>query len=346
MISADLLKSHWLSRTQPTPVHVILFVTDHCNARCGTCFYWQSLNQGHALEQEQIEKISRSLERIVWLDISGGEPFLRKDIAAVCHTFLRRNGVKFINIPTNAIQTEVIARLVSEILAGDDQFKLNIAVSLDGIGETHDRIRGVPGNYKKAVTTIEELRKLRAREPRLTLSVVTTLMRDNAGDVKILLDLGRNGWALDYHSINILRGNPLDPALRPPTLEQFEEISQLHLRHLSHYYRGRFGRLSGWMATIARTMLNRYYRKELEGHPKDIACNAGRASAVIDANGDVYFCELLEKVGNLKDYDWDFQKLWYDHAARKLRARVAAGCHCTHECFHTKNVILTPWRMV
>jgi len=171
-------------------------------------------------------------------------------------------------------------------------------------------------------------------------------MRDNADDVKRLLDLARHEWDVDYHSINVLRGNPMDPGLQPPAAAQFAQIAQLQLQHLRHYYRGRFGLLSGWMAVAGRVLLNRYYRRELEGRPKDIACNAGRASCVVDANGDVYFCELLEKIGNLKDYDWDFARLWYDRPALELRARVEGGCHCTHECFHSKNLILTPWRLV
>jgi hypothetical protein len=51
-------------------------------------------------------------------------------------------------------------------------------------------------------------------------------------------------------------------------------------------------------------------------------------------------------VGNLKQYDWDFERLWYDAAARELRRRVESGCHCTHECFHTKNLIFAPWRFM
>ena len=345
MAGTDILEWRRLARHR-TPIHLILFVTDHCNARCGTCFYWRSLNQGNALGPEQVERIARAFGELVWLDISGGEPFLRKDLAAICYCFARQNRVRFINIPTNAIQTEVIARLVSEILAGDYSFKLNIAVSLDGVGETHDRIRGVPGNYRRALATLAELRCLRGGQPRLSLSVVTTLMRDNADDVKRLLDLARHEWDVDYHSINLLRGNPMDPGLQPPTAAQFAQIARLQLQYLRHYYRGRFGLLAGWMAVAGRLLLNRYYLRELEGRPRDIACNAGRASCVIDANGDVYFCELLQKIGNLKDYDWDFSRLWYDRPALELRARVEGGCHCTHECFHTKNLILTPWRLL
>lgn len=336
-----------LAARKRTPIHLILFVTDRCNARCGTCFYWRSLNQGESLRPEHIEKISRSLGELVWLDISGGEPFLRKDIASICHTFVERNGVRFINIPTNALQTAVIERLVGEILGSENRgFNLNVAVSLDGVGENHDRIRGVPGNYQKALATLAALERIRQADRRLSLSVVTTVMRHNLEDVKQLLDLGVREWKLDYHSLNLLRGSPMDASLQPPSPEQFAEVSGIQLQHCRRYFHGRYGALGGWMASLGRSMLNRYYMKELEGQPKDISCNAGRVSCVIDANGDVYLCELLEKVGNLNHYDWDFERLWYDAAARELRSRVQGGCHCTHECFHTKNLIFAPWRFM
>lgn len=346
MLGTDILAWKKLAERKQKPVHLILFITDHCNAKCGTCFYWQNLNQGESLQPEHIEKISSALGELVWLDISGGEPFLRKDIDRICHTFLDRNRVRFINIPTNAIQTGVIENSVKGILSHASQFRLNIAISLDGVGENHDRVRGVPGNYKKAMATLEAMQRIREQDPRLSLSAVTTVMRHNIDDVKQLLELGLSQWKLDYHSLNILRGQPMDPSLQPPTPEQYKEISALQVRQCRHYFNGRFGGLGGWMATMGRFLLNRYYMREIEGRPKDISCNAGSVSCVVDANSDVYFCELLQPVGNLKAYNWDFDRLWRDFQAIELRQRVQKGCHCTHECFHTKNLIFTPWRLV
>ncbi len=346
MLGTDILSWKRLSRRTRKPVHLILFITDHCNAKCGTCFYWQSLNQGESLKIEQVERISAAMDEMVWLDLSGGEPFLRKDIDRICHIFVDRNKVRHINIPTNAIQTGVIANSVNGILANPAPFRVNVAISLDGIGENHDRVRGVPGNYQKALATMQALQEIRARDSRLALSVVTTLMRNNVADVKKLLDLGLDEWKLDYHSINILRGSWMDPNLQPPTLEQYAEISELQLKQCRHYFRGRWGLFSGMVATMGRTILNGYYMREMEGRPKDISCNAGEVSCVIDANCDVYFCELLKPIGNLKAYDFDFDRLWRDFEATMQRDRVHKGCHCTHECFHTKNLIFTPWRLM
>ncbi len=346
MLGTDILAWKKLARDKQKPVHVILFITDHCNAKCGTCFYWQNLNQGESLKPDHIEKISEALGELVWLDISGGEPFLRKDIDAICHRFIDHNRARFINIPTNAIQTSVIERSVEGILSNPGDFRLNIALSIDGIGENHDRVRGVPGNYGKALATMDAMRRIRDRDHRLSLSLVTTVMRHNIEDVKKLLELGASEWQLDYHSLNILRGQPMDPSLQAPTPAQFAEVSKLQLRLCRKYFRGRWGALGGWTAVMGRFLLNRYYMREMEGQPRNISCNAGDVSCVIDANGDVYFCELLKPVGNLKTYDWDFNRLWHDFQATELRAKVQNGCHCTHECFQTKNLIFTPWRLV
>ena len=344
MLGSDILTWRQLSKQKAGPVHLILFITDHCNAKCGTCFYWQNLNQGESLKQDHIERISDALGKLVWLDISGGEPFLRKDIDWICHRFIDNNDVRFINIPTNAIQTGVITKSVEGILSSTKDFRLNIAISLDGVGENHDKVRGVPGNYRRALETLAALKAIRERDPRLAVAAVTTVMRHNIDDVKTLLDLGVKEWKLDYHSLNILRGNFMDRTLKPPTPEQYKEISSIQLKQSRQYFNGRYGPLSGAMAVMGRFLLNRYYQKDVNGAPKDIPCNAGDISCVIDANGDVYFCELLKPIGNLKAYNWDFARLWSDFEAVHLRQRVQKGCHCTHECFHTKNLIFSPWR--
>ncbi len=97
----------------------------------------------------------------------------------------------------------MIRKSVEGILANPNKFRLNIAISLDGIGEVHDRIRGVPGNYKRALATMEALREIRTRDKRLSLSVVSTVMSSNIEDIKQLLHLGVTNWDLDYHSLDI-----------------------------------------------------------------------------------------------------------------------------------------------
>src|ERR671939_529395 len=85
---------------------VILFVTSRCNAKCETCFYWEELNQPGDLTFAQIEKIARTMPPITDLWLSGGEPTLRRDLNEIINLFIKRNGVRRIIIPTNALIKE------------------------------------------------------------------------------------------------------------------------------------------------------------------------------------------------------------------------------------------------
>jgi hypothetical protein len=60
-------------------------------------------------------------------------------------------------------------------------------------------------------------------------------------------------------------------------------------------------------------------------------CYAGTAGGVIYDEGTVSSCENLAPIGNLRDYDWNFQKLWLSPAMKERRKKAAAGCFCTHE---------------
>ena len=105
-------------------------------------------------------------------------------------------------------------------------------------------------------------------------------------------------------------------------------------------------RLNRDSTTSAAYMLNRYYMQEMQGHPKNISCNAGDVDCVIDANGDVSFCELLKPVGNLKAYNWDFNQLWHDFQATQLSPGCRSSCGSPRDASRPKTFIFSPWRLV
>ena len=82
----------------PSPPFLILFINSICNMKCEHCFYWQQLNQKSDLTFEEIVALSNELGPIENLNLSGGEPFLRKEFAAICRQFIQRNGVKEIYV--------------------------------------------------------------------------------------------------------------------------------------------------------------------------------------------------------------------------------------------------------
>ena len=93
---------------RPSPPFLILFINSICNMKCEHCFYWQELNQRDDLTSEEIFRLSESLGPIENLNLSGGEPFLRKEFAEICRQFIRQNQVRQIYVPTNGWYTDKI----------------------------------------------------------------------------------------------------------------------------------------------------------------------------------------------------------------------------------------------
>src|SRR5437764_11222583 len=137
------------------PVYMILGLTYDCNSFCRTCFNWEQLrkNKEHELSFEELQKTFSTLGDLLFVVMSGGEPFLRRDLPDVCEMLARQNHVKQITIPTGAISTDLIARSTELTLQRCRDTQIVVNLSIDHIGEKHDWIRGVPGNYEKATKT-------------------------------------------------------------------------------------------------------------------------------------------------------------------------------------------------
>jgi len=75
-------------------------------------------------------------------------------------------------------------------------------------------------------------------------------------------------------------------------------------------------------------------------------CYAGNLSGVMYPEGDVYPCEILgdeHKIGNIRDFDLNFKKLWLSHKAKKeVKFIRKSKCYCTHECFNIVNILFNP----
>src|SRR5205085_162601 len=140
---------------------LILFVTSRCNAKCETCFYWQELNQPGDMTFAQIERVAHTMPPITDLWLSGGEPTLRRDLVEIIDLFVRHNGVRRVIIPTNALIKTHVCEVVERALSSNPQLDLYLNIALDGYGETHDRIRGVPGNWTKTLDCLRAHQTLR-----------------------------------------------------------------------------------------------------------------------------------------------------------------------------------------
>jgi len=328
------------------PIQLIVFITDRCNARCGHCFNWRALNQGDdGLNLDELESLAGELGQLLTLGVSGGEPFLRHDIASVFGLFSRVSHLRDISIPTNGLTPARIQSHVREMLAQDSPTRISVELSLDGLGETHDRIRGVPGNFVKITETYQALVALKQEYPQrpYVIKVGTTLCNWNIDQIPELIQWVKvNMPEVDFHNFEIMRGEPLDGRIGPPTVQQLEALKP-HLFEAwdSYSFYGRRYPVQSWLALGLKRFIFTMYLEIMKQQKQLIPCYAARTSAVVDAKGEVYFCELRESIGNLREAP--LEQLWHSEQAERIRDSIERGdCHCVHSCFQQKNVFLNP----
>ena len=324
---------------------VILFVTSRCNAFCKTCFYHEELNHPGDMTLDQIVKVSETMPQITDLWLSGGEPTLRKDVSEVIDTFVRNNGVNRIIIPTNALIKSRVFDVVDRALANNSQIDLYLNIALDGYGKTHDEIRGVPGNWERALECIESLYPLKEKyTDRFRLNVNTVVCAGNYTEIEMLAEFMWKNYRLDGQYFNIVRGETLvGESIKqiPPEVlpAMYSFVSKLTKRYGDRMFANddaskRFVKNVAYVGAITT-----HYRTQHANYPTStpwpFACTAGETTAVIDYNGDVRACELREKFASLSDFDYDFGALWSAQGRETELAAIDGGkaCWCTHVCF-------------
>lgn len=329
-----------VNRRGMKPVYMILGLTYDCNSFCRTCFNWEQLrkNKEHELSTEELLRSLEGLDDLLFVVMSGGEPFLRRDIVDVCHALSTKNHARQITIPTGAIASNLIQRQVEAILTRCPETQIVVNLSLDHIGEKHDYLRGVPGNYEKLKKTYSLLVPLKDRFPNFTLNIHTCLCSWNVDDLDEFTATVRETFpAISFHSFEMLRGDQPDKRIQPISTDRYREV----LPKLEAYWRT-YEHYDGFLRFVkmySRQVELRVLEEETQAEP----CYAGTISGVIDARGEVQLCELRDPVGNLRDVDYDFSRLWFSGEAEKQRESIAAKeCHCTHSCFVSSSLVFQP----
>jgi MoaA/NifB/PqqE/SkfB family radical SAM enzyme len=318
-------------------------VTSHCNATCQTCFYWDELNRKGDLSWDEIVKLSQNTPPFTDLWFSGGEPTLRKELPEIIDLFVRNNGVRYINLPTNGLKPARVYEVAEQCLSQNPDVELHINIALDGLRESHDFMRGVPGNFEKALETGRFLRRLKKRFGlRLIVNINTVITRDNLDEILPLAELIRSERIADGHYFNLIRGDAKDPGLKKVEREKLRQVYSNLPQIQWHYAEGMFddkNRLLKWIKKAVYVgTLTFHHRTQFQNMDRParwaMPCTAGETSAVIDFDGRIRACELREPIGNLRDFDMNLKVFWETPARVAEPGRISCDqCWCTHVCF-------------
>ena len=343
-----------LIKYKQLPPYFIFYPTSRCNLKCSHCFYHDSLNKKHnELTVVEIDKITKTMDPILHLILTGGEPYLRNDLDQIVRTFYENTKVPVISIPSNGWYLEKMDKQIRNMMDWCPSLTLNQQISIDGIGEDHDAIRmdkqvkNGANSFERAVTTIKHLKKLQEIYERINIGIIITFTNQNQTKFIDILKEIHSSVKPDNISINLVRGDPKEKVNLDLDLKLYREA--VKYRDSLFYEKKMTGHkrfVGNKFATAARIMLNKLVNKTFEENKYSTPCYAGNLSGVIYSEGDTYPCEILDashKIGNIRDFNLDFKKLWLSNKAKKeINFIKKTKCFCTHECFNMVNILFNP----
>jgi len=321
---------------------LIFFVTSKCNLKCKDCFFWKEINKAGDLTLEEIEKISRSMPKIIAILFSGGEPFLRLDLDKIIEVFYKNNKTCSFSIATNGTLIDEIMMVIKVILEKYQDIIITLNFSLDGFKKKHDDIKGVPGSYTRTVSCLNKLSSLRSKYPNLRITVNTVILKDNIDEILNFAQYIQREFDVDGHYFEIIRGEPKDTLLKDVP---YNKLLNLYWRlvKLQSYYIEKIIANDNMVSKFFNKLyyisnfllLYRYQYRILSGKSRwPMQCLAGVVAGVLDYDGNFKLCELGKNIAKLQDYKYDFKKLWFSILRRKELKRIKVKrCDCTHVCF-------------
>lgn len=327
------------------PQFIVLYVTDACNLACRHCFYYNKLNKANSISYENLEKLSKSIKSVVNISFTGGEPFIRTDLAKIIRLFHKNSHMSVASIVTNGTLQEKIIKDINLICNENPNLKVNITVSLDGLKKTHDYIRIKKGTFDISVKTLKLLCDMKKQFNNLNVGVICTINEVNDAEVISLFDKINKEININQFQINFIRGETRELKPSPSTLQKYIEANKyIYSKLLKKKYKGYNIFLKGLYNAITQRQ-KKIITATLKENKFITQCYAGTTNCIIFPNGDVYACEIRNDVcmGNLNKANWNLSKLMRSKLAKNIRKNIIKSkCFCTFECQASSNTIYNP----
>jgi len=292
------------------------------------CNIWRkstenSNNKVDELSGDEIEYLfsNELFSGLVELDITGGEPHLRDDLADIVTAMAglkksRLPRLKSIVITSNGLMTEKIVRNYRKILEAMRNSSTDIVsvASLDGMGEIHDRIRGTRGAFERAMNTPDRLQELRRQYTNYYVGIKTTVLPENIDALEEILEFAREKGL--FHIISPAFFT--EARFKNTGKENSLKLNPSELKALTGFYRHTEFDTNYFYSRI---------RHLLSGGRKRWSCSTAYNYLFIEADGTVYPCELLPgPIGNVREQR--FEEVWNSKTAHRWRRRIGKEAHC------------------
>ena len=284
-----------------------VIVTYRCNARCTMCNRYKAPSKPE--EEISIETIKK-LPKMYFTNITGGEPFIREDLSEIVEELYKKSDR--IVISTNGFFTDRIIALAERFP------NVGIRISIEGLEETNNKIRGLDDGFNKGYSTLKKLVEMKHPDVGFGMTVQDANAKDLVPLYQKANELNMEFATASLHNSfyfveakNIIKD-------RMMVAKEFEKLVNELLNSKSP---------KKWF----RAYFNHGLINYIFGQKRLLPCDMAFDTFFIDPYGDVMPCNGTkdkEVMGNLNNQTWD--ELWNSEQAEKVRTKVR---HCNRQCW-------------
>jgi MoaA/NifB/PqqE/SkfB family radical SAM enzyme len=302
------------------PLKLNLCLTYWCQYKCKTCNIWQR-KPTDELTTEEIVALVRENPNVNWVDLTGGEIFLRRDIDEIFDAIVTGwSRLAILHFPTNGFQTDRIVSSVQRI-AGRGPARTIVTISVDGDETLNDEIRGIKGGFRRQMETFRALRRI----PGIVAALGMTLSAHNLGRFERTFAACAHeisGLTVDDIHLNVAQrsshyyGNTDTDAVAPDPASARADIK-------------RYRSLRRPARTPQQFLENAYLKyldRFLATGRTPMPCHALRASCFIDPWGVVYPCITYSRpLGRLRETGMRLDPIWNDARTAQVQQEIWKG---------------------
>ncbi len=307
----------WLRRPA-TPRRAVVALTRRCNCRCAMCRSWD-LDPGEEMTPEEVGRLMASMPRLAWLDLTGGEPFIRPDVEEVFQRVLENTpSLCVLHFPTNGWFAERAVACARAVRNARPEVELLVTVSVDGPKLLHDVLRGRPGSFRRALDCFRALQGI----PGVQAYIGTTVgsrNRDSLAELEAQLrtelhPFDARSWHWNRYQVSAhFFGNQAADGGAGDDLS----LIRAHLRRR-------------WPPQDPVDLMELAYLVNLhawlEGAGLGLTCQSLHSACFVSADARLYPCHVWDRpLADLREEDFDLARLWAAPRLRAVRAAVRRG---------------------
>ena len=295
----------------PVPTDASIILTYRCPMRCKMCNIWKNpTDKAREIKPEELE----CLPKLKFINLTGGEPFIREDlegIVRICYTKSPR-----IVISTSGWFEDRVIDLAKKFP------NIGIRISIEGLSQKNDELRGREGGFDKGLRTLLRLKEMGLKD----IGFGCTVSNNNSSDMLSLYQLskslGMEFATAAFHNSYYFHKDDNEITNRQQVCADFETLINWQLKE-SHP--------KSWFRAFFNMGLINY----INGGKRPLPCEAGSMNFFIDPYGEVYPCNGLESkywkesMGNIRNTN-DFMEIWNSQQAQKVRDMVR---QCPKNCW-------------